>query len=144
MKKSVISMLLLFGAATSVAFAQKQIKIEYDSGGNVIKCHSPQKTLRVDLDNQFAVKVYPSPTTGPLNIRVFEGRSGAILTCKIQLIVLSTATSGSQVMNKTFSNGDINIDLSNSPNGVYGLYLLVFVDPQKPIMSKTIQILKKS
>lgn len=144
MKKSVISMLLLFGAATSVVFAQKQIKIEYDSGGNVIKCHSPQKTVWADLDNQFAIKVYSSPTTGPLNIRVFEGRSGVTLKCNIQLIVASADYNVAPVINKTFTNGDINIDLSGAPNGVYGLYFLVFIDPQKPIVNNTIKIIKKS
>lgn len=130
--------------ATSVSYAQRQVRIEYDAGGNVVKQHSPQKTMRADLDDRFAIKVYSSPTKGPLKISVYEGRSGQPVSCNIQLIVTNVSGNGAPEINRTFSNGNINIDLSKSPDGIYGLYFLVFLDPQRPITNRSIKIIKKS
>jgi hypothetical protein len=130
--------------ATEVSCAQRQVRIEYDAGGNVIKQHSSQKTMKADLDDRFAIKVYPSPTTGPLRINVYEGISGQTVSCNIQLIVTNVVGNGAPVINKIFSNGNISIDLSKSPNGIYGLYFLVFIEPQKPISNSLIKVIKKS
>lgn len=105
--------------ATSVSYAQSQVRIEYDAGGNLVKQYSPQNTMRVDLDDRFAIKVYPSPTKGPLKIHVFEGKSGQTVSCKIQLFVINVAGNVAPVFNRTFLNGNINIDLSKSPDGIY-------------------------
>jgi YD repeat-containing protein len=128
---------------TSVSYAQRIVKIEYDAAGNVVKQHSPQKAENADLDDQYAIKVYPNPTKGPVRIKVYEGRSGYTVSCKVQLIVQNVA-GYTPVINQTFTNGDIQIDLSNSPNGTYLLCFIVFLDPQHPLTNSKIKIIKQS
>lgn len=74
-----------------MSYAQRIVKIEYDVAGNVVKQHSPQKAENADLDDQYAIKVYPNPTKGPVRIKVYEGRSGYMVSCKVQLIVRNVA-----------------------------------------------------
>ena len=135
--------LMLFIAATSMSYAQRQVKIEYDAAGNVVKQYTPQKTESTNLDNQYAIKVYPNPTTGPVKIKVYEGRSGYPVSCNVQLVVQSVS-GYSPVINRTFTNGDIQIDLSSAPNGTYVLYFRVYLNPQQPITNGAIKIIKQS
>lgn len=128
----------------SVSYAQRIVKIEYDSSGNVVKQHSPQKAENASLDDQYSIKVYPNPTAGPVRIKVYEGRSGNYVQCEVQITVYNAAGYASPVINKTFTNGDIQIDLSSSPNGTYVLYAVVFLDPQHPLTNSGIKIVKQS
>ena len=128
----------------SVSYAQRIVKIEYDASGNVVKQHSPQKAENASLDDQYSIKVYPNPTAGPVRIKVYEGRSGNYVSCEVQIMVYNAAGYASPVINKTFTNGDIQIDLSSSPNGTYVLYAIVFLDPQHPLTNSCIKIVKQS
>lgn len=128
----------------SVSYAQRIVKIEYDASGNVVKQHSPQKAENASLDDQYSIKVYPNPTAGPVRIKVYEGRSGNYVSCEVQIMVYNAAGYASPVINKTFTNGDIQIDLSSSPNGTYVLYAIVFLDPQHPLTNSGIKIVKQS
>lgn len=136
--------LVFFVAVTSASYAQRIVKIEYDASGNVVKQHSPQKAENASLDDQYSIKVYPNPTAGPVRIKVYEGRSGNYVSCEVQIMVYNAAGYASPVINKTFTNGDIQIDLSSSPNGTYVLYAIVFLDPQHPLTNSGIKIVKQS
>ncbi len=142
MKKNFLMIMSLLTA--SVSYAQRIVKIEYDASGNVVKQHSPQKAENASLDDQYSIKVYPNPTAGPVRIKVYEGRSGNYVSCEVQIMVYNAAGYASPVINKTFTNGDIQIDLSSSPNGTYVLYAIVFLDPQHPLTNSGIKIVKQS
>jgi YD repeat-containing protein len=142
MKKNFLMIMSLLTA--SVSYAQRIVKIEYDASGNVVKQHSPQKAENASLDDQYSIKVYPNPTAGPVRIKVYEGRSGNYVSCEVQIMVYNAAGYASPVINKTFTNGDIQIDLSSSPNGTYVLYAIVFLDPQHPLTNSCIKIVKQS
>lgn len=97
--KFLIFIMSLIGV-TSVSYAQRIVKIEYDATGNVVKQHSPQKTENASLDDQYAVKVYPNPTAGPLKIKVYEGRSGYPVSCNVQIVVQNVAGYATPVINR--------------------------------------------
>lgn len=144
MKKSIILLLLLYGAATSVSYAQKQVRIEYDAGGNVVKKHPSMNLERTTIDGQYSIKVYPSPTTGPLKIRVYDEQSGQIVPFETRLRVTNVAGNRASVIDQVFPNGNIDIDMSNAPDGIYGLSFLVRVSPRRAIANKSIKIIKNS
>lgn len=71
-QRKIILLLLLCGLAAEAASAQNQVRMEYDAAGNVVKAHPSMKLERATIDGRFSIKVYPSPTKGPLNIRVYD------------------------------------------------------------------------
>jgi hypothetical protein len=144
MKKKIVFILLLCGAVTSLTYAQKQVRIEYDAAGNVVKASPSMELERATIDGQYSIKVYPSPTTGPLKIQVYDEQTGQAVSCPIRLRVTNVAGNSTSVIDRTFPNGNITIDLSSAPNGIYGLSFLVQVSPQSTISNNSIKIVKKS
>lgn len=134
---------MLFIAATSVTYAQRKIKIEYDAAGNVVQQYVYLKTENVYLDRQYGIKVYPNLTTGPVKIKVYDGSTGTPVSCKIHLYVQHIA-GYAPVIDQTYTDGDIQIDLSSCPNGTYILYFIIFLNSQQPITNGQIKIIKQS
>lgn len=65
------------------------------------------------------VKIYPNPTKGLLRVSV----SGLKGTDKCSIAVFTTG--GAKVMSRGVSKCDVDINLSNRPNGVYLLKIII-------------------
>ena len=143
MKKILFSLMMLCGVS-SLCHAQKKIKFEYDAAGNLVKRYA-QKEIRADFAGQYVLKAFPSPTTGPLRVKVIEGRSGQVVKGNIVIVVhLATALSG-YGMEKTVTEADVNFDLSDSykyPRGVYVVNACIYPKNGSPIVG-TLKIEKR-
>lgn len=142
-QRKIILLLLLCGLAAEAASAQNQVRMEYDAAGNVVKAHPSMKLERATIDGRFSIKVYPSPTKGPLNIRVYDELTGQVVPFQIQLRVTNVEGNRASVIDRTFPNGYISINLSSAPDGIYGLSFLI-QKPQGRISNNSIKIVKKS
>lgn len=123
MKKVCLFMLMVLGMGA--AHAQSTINFEYDDSGNMICRHVPNaplrsrrntddKTIYYD-DGTDRISVYPSPTTGPLNVKVHDYKGSGTLTVVNTNIGFTTSV--------PFTCEDAYIDLSSQPKGVYQIVL---------------------
>ncbi|WP_257998968.1 T9SS type A sorting domain-containing protein [Hoylesella buccalis] len=117
-----------------VSSAQGRIGYSYDASGNRVKREivmpipkAMAKQQNFSSDNQsfsdmlrdHSIKIYPNPTKGALRICV----SGLKGTDKCSLDVYTTQ--GVQILAKKIETDNIDINISNQPNGVYLLQITI-------------------
>lgn len=117
-----------------VSSAQDRIGYSYDASGNRIKREivmqvpkAMAKQQNFSSDNQsfsdmlhdHSIKIYPNPTKGALRICISELKG----TDKCSLEVYTTL--GVQILVKKVETDNLDIDISNQPNGVYLLRITI-------------------
>ena len=117
-----------------VSSAQGRIGYSYDAAGNRVKRQiimpvpkTMAKQQNFSSDNQsfsdmlhdHSIKIYPNPTKGALRICI----SGLKGTDKCSLEVYTTL--GVQILAKKIETDNIDINISNQPNGVYLLQITI-------------------
>lgn len=117
-----------------VSSAQDRIGYSYDASGNRVKREivmpvpkAMAKRQNFSSDNQsfsdmlrdHSIKIYPNPTKGALRICI----SGLKGTDKCSLEVYTTL--GVQILAKKIETDNIDINISNQPNGVYLLQITI-------------------
>ncbi len=127
-------------------YGQRKIKFEYDDSGNLVKRYAPVEYETSSFASKYTLKVGPSPTSGPLHILVFDGRSSQIVCgYRIQIIVHPAVGSGKGV-EQVVDKGDAHVDISNPyfyPNGVYVVNVLVFDNASGAPSQGMLKIIKK-
>lgn len=123
MRRIFILLLIMFGMGR--AYAQNTVNFEYDDSGNMVCRHVPNAPLRSRRntndntlyydDGTDRVSVYPSPTTGPLNVKVHDFEGSGTLTVVNTNIGFTTSV--------PFTGENAYIDLSSQPKGVYQIVL---------------------
>lgn len=118
----------------TVSFAQDRIGYSYDASGNRVKREivmpvpkAMAKQQNFSSDNQsfsdmlrdHSIKIYPNPMKGALKICI----SGLKGTDKCSLEVYTTL--GMQILAKKVESDNIDINISNQPNGVYLLQIVI-------------------
>ena len=122
MRKTFLLLLIVMGMGTS--HAQNTVCFDYDASGNMTGRHVPirqsenrnrsSNSLFYD-DGTDRVSVYPSPTSGPLNVKVHDFDGNGTLTVVNTNIGFTTSI--------PFTGEDAYIDLSSQPKGVYQIVL---------------------
>ncbi len=117
-----------------VSSAQDRIGYSYDASGNRIKREivmpvpkAMAKQQNFSSDNHsfsdmlrdHSIKIYPNPTKGSLKICI----SGLKGTDKCSLEVYTTQ--GAQILAEKVKTDNIDINISNQPNGVYLLQITI-------------------
>ena len=117
-----------------VCTAQGRIRYSYDASGNRIKREIVMSVPKAmakeqnfsqedqnfsDMLRDHSIKIYPNPTKGALRICI----SGLKGTDKCSLEVYTTL--GVQILTKKVEADNIDINISNQPNGVYLLQITI-------------------
>jgi len=117
-----------------VSSAQDRIGYSYDASGNRLKreivmsapkAMAKQQNFAVDshaftdMLRDHTVKTYPNPTEGALQVSI----SGLTGTDKCSLGVYTAQ--GAQVLTENVKTDNIDINISNQPNGVYLLQITI-------------------
>ncbi len=138
---------MMLCGVSSLCHAQKKIKFEYDAAGNLVKRYVPIKYETSSFADKYELKVGPSPTTGPLNIKVLEGRANRLATCsKMQVMVYPATGSGNIPVSVTTDQCEVNVDISNPyscPKGIYVVVVLLFEEGKQAPVQGTLKIEKK-
>lgn len=129
-----IHLLFYLTLLPTVSFAQDRIGYSYDASGNRVKRaivmpvpKAMAKQQNFSSDNQsfsdmlrdHSIKIYPNPMKGALKICI----SGLKGTDKCSLEVYTTL--GMQILAKKVESDNIDINISNQPNGVYLLQIVI-------------------
>lgn len=114
--------------------AQVRIGFSYDAAGNRVKRElvmSAPKALAkqqtapnesqsyTDMLSDHSIKIYPNPTEGALKICV----SGLKETERCSLAVYTSQ--GAQILEKSLTADNVDIDISNHPSGIYLLRIAI-------------------
>lgn len=117
-----------------VSSAQDRIGYSYDASGNRVKREivmpvpkAMAKQQNFSSDNQsfsdmlrdHSIKIYPNPTKGALQVSI----SGLTGTDKCSLEVYTAQ--GAQVLTENVKTDNVDINISNQPNGVYLLQITI-------------------
>jgi YD repeat-containing protein len=128
-----------------ITHAQNTVCFDYDASGNMTGRHVPIRrsenrsassdTFYYD-DGTDRVSVYPSPTSGPLNVKVHDFDGSGTLTIVNTNIGFTTSI--------PFTGENAYIDLSSQPKGVYQIVLqLTDVGESVTRQINSIKIFKK-
>lgn len=116
------------------SFAQSKIRYTYDAAGNRIKWTAATAMQKAksgravaDADSQsgtdafqdHAVKIYPNPTDGVVNISI--GGLGEAEHCTLNLCT----PQGTLVLEKEVKADNITLDLGDRPSGIYLLTVTI-------------------
>ena len=138
---------MMLCALSSLCHAQK-IKLQYDASGNIIRRYEPYyETLT--LGNKYKLEVGPSPTTGPISIKVvYKSNPKEVVNCKMQLIIHPVSGTGTAFSN-TYDRCEASVDVANpylfhfTPyTGVLSVVVLVFDNPQGAPTQGSVKIMK--
>jgi hypothetical protein len=126
--------LVLFALLPLTSLAQAKIGYSYDAAGNRVKREivmSPRRAMtrqqNQKLENQsfsdmvrdHSIKIYPNPTEGALKISILGLKEADV--CSIGVYTLQ----GSQILTEDVTSGNIGIDISNQPAGIYLLKIAI-------------------
>lgn len=128
-KKLILAIIIFFGFLLSTVHAQ-DIKYTYDAAGNRVKKefiipNAPGNTSLsnnrrfTDKVDSVAIKIYPNPTQGIVNLHFDNTNSQGYSSTSIRVIDIS----GSVLYEKREVRQNIKIDLGNFSNGIYILQL---------------------
>ena len=145
MKRILLSLMMLCGA-TSLCHAQKII-FEYDKAGNLVKRRADIHYEKASFSRYYNLIVGPSPTKGPLTIKVTGSSDpqSTALNYKMQVMVHPISGSGTGYSG-SFDKCEAKIDISNPyqyPAGTYNVAVLVFDNPQGAPSQSSVKIIKK-
>lgn len=147
MKKNLFA-LLLFIANAKLSFAQSTIVYEYDASGNRIHRNigkknsdnndstSDSKTEKItQMVGEYKFFLGPSPTTGIIEgyVENYQGEG----------VIVAVNVANGQNCIQHFDRGMFCIDISNLPDGIYALQLVVISNGQT-IQNNDVKIIKKS
>ncbi len=145
MKEKILLLMMLF-AVSSLCHAQN-MKFQYDASGNLIKRYDPLGYEILTLGGKYKLKVGPSPTTGPLNVKVvYISNQKQVVDCKMQLFIHPATGTGIIPFSNTYDKCEADVNLgTNYAKGVYAVSVLVY-DNDKPSSAPTqgsVKIIKK-
>ena len=141
---------MMLCALFSLCHAQK-IKFEYDESGNLVKKSPVINYESSTFGKNYQLKVGPSPTKGPLTIKVVDGNHQGlyVLNYRMQVIIHPVTGTGT-AYSSTFDTCEGSVDLSNpyqcqfaSYSGVLAVTVLVFDNPMGAPAQGSIKIVKK-
>ncbi len=147
--KRILLSLMMFCGASSLCCAQNVLKFEYDASGNVIKRSVPLNYETTTFANKYKLKVGPSPTKGPVNVKVVStSNSNEVVNCRMQLIIHPVTGTGS-AFSQTYDKCEANVDVANpyispfsSYSGVLSVTVLLFDNPQGAPTQGSVKIVK--
>lgn len=141
-KKYVISLLLTVNLGYS--YAQTPIIYEYDESGNRIHRQVGQFVDKTDettstsqitqMVGKYKFILGPSPTTGLIQgyVEDYDGEG----------IIVAVNTSNGNSCSQHFSNGKFLLNLTNFPDGIYVMQLIIINNGQT-IQNNNVKIVKK-
>ncbi len=146
--KRILLSLMMFCGASSLCHAQT-IKFEYDASGNIIKRYE-QHYETSTFGGKYKLKVGPSPTTGPLSVKVVpSSNSNQVVNCRMQLIIHPVTGTGT-AFSQTYDKCEANVDVANPYQSSFGAYtgtlsvvVLVFDNPQGAPTQGSVKVIKK-
>ena len=141
-KKNLLLMMLC--ASSSLCHAQK-IKFEYDSSGNIVSRYVADKYESVSFGN-YELRVSPSPTKGPLNIKVLTDHGQRLVSGRMDVIIRPAQDSSYSGYSGSFDSCDASMDISSPyllPKGVCIVIAFVYPEGQKNPTQVQLKIVKK-
>lgn len=123
------------------SYGQNKVKYAYDEAGNMTKRQSA--LITTEKAGDYLVKVYPSPTKGPVEVKVYD-KNGNLFTGSVVISVVNLATSSVVIYKKPYSGGIIKFDITSSPDGIYGMNVVINPDQSNMVSSQTIKIIKQA
>ena len=130
---------MMLCALSSLCHAQK-IRLEYDEAGNLVKRYVPQDVVKTaSAGDTYAVKITLSSNGEKMNIKFYEGRSGNIVDCRIQVMIHPLTGSGTVPFSQTYTEGNIDINTAAIPKSNYAVVVLAFVNPSGAPVQATLK-----
>ena len=141
MKRILLSLMMLCGAS-SLCHAQ-EVKFEYDEAGNLVKRYSTEIAEDYSLDDKYRLKITYTQRGKKINVKLYEGRSGNVVDCHIQVMIHPLYGSSTISITDTSEKGSFDVNISSLPSNIYSLVVLAYVNPQGAPLQKSIKFEKQ-